>query len=593
MLISGCTFARNTEKLGYPTVESIQSILPICDEFIVAVGAGDADDTTRARIAAIKDPKIRIIDTVWSDLDRLRGKIFSQQTNCAIDECRGIWCLYLQVDEVIHERYLPGIQAACRYFAADDRVDGFLFKYRHFWGDYDHYFINHRWYPREIRIIRNGRNIVSVGDAQSFRYADRSKVRVVELDAEVFHYGHVRDPRIVNIRRKAVRHIYKGERGAADIAENSMFDYGSLERLPVYKGTHPAVMQERRASCNWKHLLRYSGKTATVQPHDRFKYRLLTFIEQKILMGSGREFWGYKPYRILRPLSRQFKRQTAAGVGKMERETLPLASLVIAVYNNPDVLEKTLYSCKNQTCRNFEIVIADDGSGPEIKQLVDRCQGLFPYPIKHVWHEDSGFRKTVIVNKAVVAASAPYCIFIDGDCILHHRFVEVHLRHRRPGRVLAGRRIMLTKQCSDMVTPDIIASRRIEKRSFWHNNCLRNEHHGYLIPGAFLLRNIFKRKPNDILGSNFSLHREDFCSVNGYDERIVGRGLEDDNLSVRLTMAGKRIMTIAYEALQYHLYHSAEPIPHSAEVIRSFRDAPEAAWTAYGLVKGRKAAGKG
>lgn len=308
MLISGFSFARNAVKLGYPVVESIRSILPICDEFVIAVGRGDGDDATRSLIAAIGDPKIRIIDTEWSDLGVLRNWIYSQQTNLALDACKGVWCFYLQSDEVIHEQYLDAIRAACRHFIGNNAVDGFLFRYRHFWGDYDHYLVNHKWYPREIRIIRNKRGIVSVGDAQSFRYGTGRKVPVVELNAEVFHYGHVRDPRSMEVMRQVATGIFRGKQAEIPASGVQLFDYGSLERLPVYRGTPPAVMRERIAAMNWKHLLQYTGTSLLKHRHDRLRYRLLTFIEQIIFRGSGYEFWGYKPYRILRGISRRYAR---------------------------------------------------------------------------------------------------------------------------------------------------------------------------------------------------------------------------------------------------------------------------------------------
>jgi len=317
MVLSGFSFARNAHTLGYPVAESIKSILPICDEFIIAIGRGSDGDRTREIVLNIDDPKIRIIDTEWMDVERIRSAIYSQQTNLALNGCRGKWCFYIQADEILHEKYLETVGRACRDFESNSSVDGFLFGYRHFWGDYDHYLVNHRWYPREIRIVRNNRQIVSVGDAQSFRYADGRKVPVVALDAEIFHYGHVRDPRTLHVRKKVVASIYKGtsaEQQNTPQKIDAPFDYGSLEKLPLYNGTYPQVMKERIASINWKHLLTYSGKSDAKLPHDRLKYRILTFIEQKILMGSGREFWGYKPYRILRSLSRKYSRSTKSAL---------------------------------------------------------------------------------------------------------------------------------------------------------------------------------------------------------------------------------------------------------------------------------------
>ena len=588
-LISGFSFARNTCKLGYPIIESIRSILPVCDEFVIAVAKGDTDDDTRNRIAATGGPKVRIIDTDWSDLETLRRRIYSQQTNIALNNCTGSWCFYIQSDEVVHERHLATIRQACQYFRDTPAVDGFLFKYKHFWGDYDHYIVNHRWYPREIRIIRNRREIVSVDDAQSFRYRSGAKVPAVQLDAEVFHYGHVRDPRTTHVRKQEMRYIYRGERPS--VATPPMFNYGSLGGLARYEGTYPAVMRETVASMNWKHLLQYYGKSTSRHPHDRFRYRLLTFIEQKILRGSGREFWGYKPYKVLRRLSREFRMHYSSTVRSpadpaVSEKPAPAASVIIAVYNHPDFLEKVFRSLENQTVQDFEIVIADDGSGPEIAEVILRHQVRFLNPIQHVWHEDNGFRKTIIVNKAVLAATAPYCIFIDGDSILHHRFIEFHLKRRKRGTALSARRVMMNEELSAGVTLDDIASRRIEQRKFWWGKCKKaGIKHGFFIPGAFHIKNLKKRKSHDILGANFSLYKDDFLLVNGYDERIIGRGLEDDNLSIRLYMAGIPVKTVAHEALQYHLWHAADPIPHSSEFKERFRNNPGSAWTRDGAVK--------
>ena len=265
---------------------------------------------------------------------------------------------------------------------------------------------------------------------------------------------------------------------------------------------------------------------------------------------------------------------------------LPAAALVIAVYNRPDFLEKVFCSLKNQTITDFETVIADDGSGPQIGELVGRYNATFSRPIKHIRHEHDGFRKTVIVNKAVMAAEAPYCIFIDGDCMLHHRFIEFHLKRRRRGTVLSGRRVMLNAECSAGVTLADIASRRIEKRTYWWGRCNKAGYrHGFLIPGMFHFKNIVRRKTHDILGSNFSAFKDDFLLINGYDERIIGRGMEDDNISIRFNMAGIPVKTVSHEALQYHLHHPSDPIPHSAEFRERFRENPGAARTPFGIVR--------
>ncbi len=299
MKISGFSFARNAQKLYYPVAESIKSILPICDEFIIAVGKGDDDDRTRNFIEKIGDPKIRIIDTEWTDREKLKGYIHSQQTNIALKECKGDWCFYVQADEVVHEKYLPVIHRRCEELLGDQQVEGLLFKYRHFWGDYDHYNLSHAWYPREIRIIRNFKSIESWETAQSFR-SNGKKINVATVDAEIFHYGWVRPPSLMHSKIKEFCTTHWGKRKADSVFTSGKqeFNYGSLARVSRFEGTHPDVMKEWISRMNWKDQLQYTGKSNVIHKHDRFKYRLLTFLEQKIC--GGRQIGGFKNYVLLK-----------------------------------------------------------------------------------------------------------------------------------------------------------------------------------------------------------------------------------------------------------------------------------------------------
>ena len=136
MQVSGFSFVRNGIKLGYPIVEAISSILPICDEFIIAVGK--SEDDTLDRIKAIGDSKIRIIETEWDKKLFVRGQINSFQTNIALKECKGDWCFYVQADEVVHEKFLPIIKSKMEESKDDNEVEGLLFNYLHFWGSYDY-----------------------------------------------------------------------------------------------------------------------------------------------------------------------------------------------------------------------------------------------------------------------------------------------------------------------------------------------------------------------------------------------------------------------------------------------------------------------
>jgi hypothetical protein len=297
MRISGFSFARNVGKLYYPIEASIRSILPICDEFVIAIGRGDPDDRTRDMVAAIGDPKIRIIDTEWTDRERLKGQIHSQQTNVALNACTGDWCFYVQADEVVHEDDLPAIRSRCCELLDDADVEGLLFRYLHFWGDYDHYHINHTAYPREIRIVRNGKGIQSFSSAQSFR-RDGGKLRVAAVDARIFHYGWVRPPRMMATKNREMAITHHGREKAAAMGTDAGFDYGPLDRLAVFKGTHPAVMADWIARLDWKDQLQYSGKPRIPQKHDRLKYRILTCLEQVVF--RGRVHLGAKGHVLLR-----------------------------------------------------------------------------------------------------------------------------------------------------------------------------------------------------------------------------------------------------------------------------------------------------
>ncbi|MBD3321652.1 MAG: glycosyltransferase [Chitinivibrionales bacterium] len=295
MKISGFSFARNAEKLYFPVGEAIKSILPVCDEFVVAVGKGDDDDRTREIVEAIGDPKIRIIDTDWTDRERLKGRIHSAQTNIALRECTGDWCFYVQADEVVHENDLPKIRRRCEDLLDDKEVEGLLFRYRHFWGDYDHFHISHRWYPEEIRIIRNGMGIESWETAQSFRRKG-NKLKVAGVDAYIYHYGWVRPPCLMQAKSKemSTTHWGKARADAFYADQEPEFDYGLLSRLAVYRGTHPSVMKDRISRMDWKDKLQYSGRPRVKHKHDRLKYRILTFIEQKL--AGGRQLGGFKNY---------------------------------------------------------------------------------------------------------------------------------------------------------------------------------------------------------------------------------------------------------------------------------------------------------
>ncbi len=292
MKISGFTIARNASKLYFPIKESILSILPIVDEFIVALGKGDDDDTTEQDILSINSPKIKIIHRIWDASLYKDGKIFAHETNAALKECSGDWCFYLQADEVIHQKDLNLIKNACLYYLHNPKIDGFTLNYYHFFGDYNHYLLFHGWCRSEIRIIRNFSNIYSYNDANSFRKSNNQKLRIIKLPASIYHYGYVRPPAVMKQKKIIQDSIHAGNMTYNETSE--LFSYGNMSKIPVFKGQHPQVMNERIKAMNWQHQLSYKPipLNRPKMKHEKLKYRLISFFENKIL--NGKQLFGYK-----------------------------------------------------------------------------------------------------------------------------------------------------------------------------------------------------------------------------------------------------------------------------------------------------------
>ncbi len=315
MKISGFSMVKNGGKLYYPVKESILSALPLVDEFVIALGDCDSDDDTRKQIESIGNSKIKIIDTIWDVQKFTRGTEHAHQTDIAKAQCTGDWLFYLQADEVIHEKFLPVIEARCRQLLNDKEVEGLLFKYIHFWGDYAHYQYAHKWYKHEIRIVRNRPDIHSWESAQSFRRipnfdgvsyrGDKEntfKLKVANVDASIYHYGWVRPPRFMEEKTKALDTSHKGKDKAEEIAKSrsNRIDYGPLGRVKIFKDTHPKVMETKIKQFNWADELNYSKK---YQPgenrfrHDKLKYKIVTFLENKIF---HRGLFTFKNYVLLK-----------------------------------------------------------------------------------------------------------------------------------------------------------------------------------------------------------------------------------------------------------------------------------------------------
>lgn len=252
MRVSGFTFIRNAILLDYPVVAAIQSILPLCDEVVVAVG--NSDDDTIGLIQNI-DPKVRIIQTTWDDTLRENGRVLAVETDKALAAINPAsdWAIYIQGDEVMHEADHPGILTAMAKFQHDDAVDGLLFDYLHFYGSYDYIGVSNNWYKKEIRIIKPGRGIFSFRDAQGFRKSPDQKLKVAPANARVFHYGWVKDPVAMQRKQESFHKLWHDDAWLEkNIKIAPAFDYEDhIHELARFQGTHPQWIAPRIAERNW------------------------------------------------------------------------------------------------------------------------------------------------------------------------------------------------------------------------------------------------------------------------------------------------------------------------------------------------------
>ena len=251
MKIAGFTFIRNAVQNDYPIVEAITSILPICDEFVVAVG--NSTDGTLELIQAISSDKIRIIETVWDESAREGGRVFALETDKAYQAISPDtdWAFYIQGDECVHEDDLPKIKAAMNAYADNPSVEGLLFKYKHFYGSYDYVAVSRRWYRREIRVVKFDPGVHSYKDAQGFRL-DGRKLNVAPIDAEIYHYGWVKPPQGLNNKVRNFTQFYHDDAWLAEnVPEDYQFDYENAERLTRFEGTHPLAAQARITRMQW------------------------------------------------------------------------------------------------------------------------------------------------------------------------------------------------------------------------------------------------------------------------------------------------------------------------------------------------------
>jgi len=302
MKVSGFTIIRNAVKYDFPVVESIQSLLPLCDEVIVSVG--NSEDNTLELIKNIQSQKIKIIESIWADSLRKGGLLLAKETNKAMDAISSDsdWVIYLQADEVLHENDTSVIKEAMQKWKGDKKVEGLLFDYKHFYGSYSFIEDSRLWYRREIRIIRNNKHIHSFRDAQGFRIYDNltpideellnggRKLKVKHSGATICHYGWVKHPVVQQNKRSSFYKLWHDEDSIEkNLKQNTEYDYSLVCALKRMEGTHPAVMADRVKKQDWKFDFDTNKKNLSIREN------IVRFIETKTGWRPGE----YKNYKLI------------------------------------------------------------------------------------------------------------------------------------------------------------------------------------------------------------------------------------------------------------------------------------------------------
>ena len=290
MKVSGITFIRNALKYDYPVKEAILSILPFCDEVIVMLG--NSDDNTKELIESINDHRIKIFDSIWDDSLREGGRVLADETNKALDHVSddSDWIFYIQGDEVFHEHGKEALNDALIKYQNDLRVEGLLFRYKHFYGSYDYIGDSRKWYRNEIRVIRNDKSIRSFKDAQGFR-KNGKKLKVKPVYAFIYHYGWVKPPAAMQAKQESFHKLWHSDEWVEEnvpIVEE--FDYSGIDSLALFKGVHPSVMKNRISGKNWKFSFDPLKKNWSL------KMKFLHWIE----VITGWRPGEYKNYKIIR-----------------------------------------------------------------------------------------------------------------------------------------------------------------------------------------------------------------------------------------------------------------------------------------------------
>ena len=298
MNISAYTYVRNGILMGYPFIESIQSVLPIVNEFVVILG--DSTDGSKEALQGLGSSKIRIVDSIWDMGLKTGGKLFAQQSNFGLDTVKGDWVIHIQADEALHENDIHKLMDSIKKYDNDDRVEGFLFPFLNFRGDFNHIHTGRKAHRFEIRAFRNNPLIRSYKDSQGFRRFSSlkaynngekgEKLRVVKIDVPVFHYNFVRTPQ--QMKEKTIffqKFFHEGEELTKKIKDLQDFDFNQIDKLEIFTGSHPSLMLPTIAKKNWHFV--YDPSKSEIS----FRHRVLNKFEE----WTGYRIGEYKNYKLI------------------------------------------------------------------------------------------------------------------------------------------------------------------------------------------------------------------------------------------------------------------------------------------------------
>jgi glycosyltransferase involved in cell wall biosynthesis len=302
MKLSGFTLIRNGSRFDYPYLESLRSLILLVDELIINVGKGDDDTLEQVKQFSRREAgkKIIVFESDWQ-LDnpekKKGGLILSEQTNLSLDRCSEDWCIYLQADEVLHEQDVGLIRNSIERCRNRNDVEGLLFDYIHFYGSFDVIQRSRSTYRREVRAVRKSTGARSIGDAQSFRKTDGTKLSVIHSNARIFHYGWVRTPEAMKEKTFFMDQLYHGDPHPEDAAQGTPhtgdnYRYKKIWGLEPFTGIHPEVMKERILRKGWHWDLENSPMTLGWSDTKKITLDLI----EKL---TGHRFFEYRSYKLI------------------------------------------------------------------------------------------------------------------------------------------------------------------------------------------------------------------------------------------------------------------------------------------------------